>query len=234
MTFLECQPAGLIRGGNCAPIETPRLVLRAPRPQDAQAVTAIANDLRIAQNTSRLPHPYEVRDPEAFIAQLSSDREIAFLITLAGPEAGYEIIGVCAIAMTDRSGPELGYWIGVRHWGKGYATEAARAAIDHAFVELGHDTLSASVRVSNPASRRVLEKCGFQWTGVELRRIRAIASAAPFDRFRLDRGLWTSLKEWGKVLAATRSPHGASRRAKGATARAMRGAPDCAIKREGA
>jgi hypothetical protein len=65
----------------------------------------------------------------------------------------------------------------------------------------------------------VLEKCGFQWTGVELRRIRAIASAAPFDRFRLDRGLWTSLKEWGKVPV---------------TARAMRGAPDCTITRKGA
>ena len=194
MTLLECQSAELIRGGNCAPIETPRLVLRAPRPQDAQAVAAIANDLRIAQNASRLPHPYEVRDAEAFIAQLGSDREVAFLITLAGRE----IIGVCAIAMPERRGPELGYWVGVRHWGKGYATEAARAVIDHAFAELGHETLCASVRVSNPASRRVLEKCGFQWTGVELRRIRAIASAAPFDRFRLDRGLWTSLKEWGR------------------------------------
>ena len=43
--------------------------------------------------------------------------------------------------------------------------------------------------MSNPASRRVLEKCGFQWTGVGLYRIRALASSAPVDRFRLDRGL---------------------------------------------
>jgi len=200
MTFLECQAAESIRGGNCAPIETPRLTLRPPRAHDAQGIAALANDLRIAENAARLPHPYGVKDAEVFIAQLSrSDREIAFLITLAARE----IIGVCGIATTERSGPELGYWIGVRHWGKGYATEAARAAIDHAFSELGHNTLCASARVSNPASRRVLEKCGFQWIGVELRRIRAIASAAPFDRFRLDRGLWTSLKEWERVLAAT-------------------------------
>jgi hypothetical protein len=45
----------------------------------------------------------------------------------------------------------------------------------------------------------VLEKCGFQWTGVRLSRIRAINSAAPIDRFRLDRGLWASLKSWGRV-----------------------------------
>jgi hypothetical protein len=41
------------------------------------------------------------------------------------------------------------------------------------------------------------EKCGFQWTGVGLYRIRAINSSAPLDRFRLDRGLWASLKAWG-------------------------------------
>ena len=59
--------------------------------------------------------------------------------------------------------------------------------------------LQGGARVSNPASRRVLEKCGFQWTGVVLQRIRALASSAPVDRFRLDRGLWASLKSWGKV-----------------------------------
>jgi RimJ/RimL family protein N-acetyltransferase len=53
--------------------------------------------------------------------------------------------------------------------------------------------------VRNPASRRVLEKCGFQWTGVGLYRIRAINSSAPLDRFRLDRRLWASLKAWGRA-----------------------------------
>ena len=79
------------------------------------------------------------------------------------------------------------------------ATEAARALIDYAFARLGHEVLSSGARVSNPASRRVLEKCGFQWTGVQLCRIRAINSAAPIDRFRLDRGLWASLKAWGQT-----------------------------------
>jgi RimJ/RimL family protein N-acetyltransferase len=87
--------------------------------------------------------------------------------------------------------------LGVPCWGNGYATEAARAVIDYAFSDLGYDALVAGARVSNPASRRVLEKCGFQWTGVGLYRIRALKSSAPVDRFRLDRGLWASLKSWG-------------------------------------
>jgi hypothetical protein len=46
--------------------------------------------------------------------------------------------------------------------------------------------------VSNAASRRVLEKCGFQWMGVGLYRIESLASSAPFDRFRLERGPWAA------------------------------------------
>ena len=56
----------------------------------------------------------------------------------------------------------------------------------HAFAELGHEFLLAGARVSNPASRRVLEKCGFKWTGVALARIRALGISVPIDRYRLD------------------------------------------------
>ena len=69
--------------------------------------------------------------------------------------------------------------------------------IDYAFSVLDYEALQAGARCTNPASRRVLEKCGFQWTGVGLYRIRALASSAPIDRFRLDRGIWASLKSWG-------------------------------------
>ena len=74
------------------------------------------------------------------------------------------------------------------HWGRGYATEAARAVIAYAFDELGYETLEAGARVTNPASRRVLEKCGYEWTGVVLMRVRALGGVSvPCDRFRLDR-----------------------------------------------
>jgi RimJ/RimL family protein N-acetyltransferase len=107
------------------------------------------------------------------------------------------VIGACGFTQIDRHPPEIGYWLGAKFWGKGYATEAVRAVIDHAFTDLDCEALQSAARVTNPASRRVLEKCGFQWTGSGLLRIRAIASSAPIDRFRLDRGLWASLKSWG-------------------------------------
>jgi RimJ/RimL family protein N-acetyltransferase len=175
-------------------IETARLILRAPRLEDANAVATLANDRRIAESTLRIPHPYGPADANAFITSANTgDDETVFLITTPGGR----ILGACGLARLDGEVPEVGYWLGVPFWGKGYATEAARAVIDHAFGDRGHDQLLAGARVSNPASRRVLEKCGFQWTGVGLYRIRALHSSAPCDRFRLDRGLWTSLRSWG-------------------------------------
>jgi RimJ/RimL family protein N-acetyltransferase len=195
MTLLEL-PSETLREGSIPVLETERLVLRAPRPEDAKAVAVLANDRRIAENTRRIPHPYTRADAEDFIASVNvANGETAFLITL--PDR--TLIGACGVAMTEGPAPELGYWLGVRFWGKGFATEAVRAVIDYAFTDLEHDAVQAGARVTNPASRRILEKCGFQWTGVGLCRIRALASSAPIDRFRLDRRLWASLKSWGTI-----------------------------------
>ncbi|MGA9323557.1 MAG: GNAT family N-acetyltransferase [Xanthobacteraceae bacterium] len=175
-------------------LETERLTLRAPRHEDVKAIAVLANDRRIAENTARIPHPYCVADAEQFIATVNRrDDEACFVLMLNGT-----LIGACGIDPRD-DGAELGYWLGAGYWGRGLMTEAARAVIDYGFGDLRHETLQAGARVSNPASRRVLEKCAFQWTGVRLTRIRAIHSAAPVDRFRLDRGLWLSLKAWGRV-----------------------------------
>jgi RimJ/RimL family protein N-acetyltransferase len=195
MTLLERLPAETSRDTTPV-IETERLRLRAPRLDDAKTVAMLANDRRIAENAARIPHPYTFADAEDFISRVaSSDASTVFAVTLAG--AG--VIGMCGVERLRGDEPEIGYWLGTPYWGRGYATEAARALIDHAFDDLQLERLTAGARVSNPASRRVLEKCGFQWTGVVLTRIRAIASSAPLDRFRLDRGLWASLKSWGKV-----------------------------------
>ena len=175
MTLLDQSPND-VQAGAVAVLKTTRLVLRTPRIEDAKQVALLANEHRIAENTAGLPHPYRVGDAKQWISAARSQSG-DFVITLGG-----EVIGACGIEQT-----KLGYWIGVPFWGVGYATEAARGLIDHAFGDLGHMVLTASARISNPASRRVLEKCGFEWTGAGLCRIRAISSSVPVDRFRLER-----------------------------------------------
>jgi RimJ/RimL family protein N-acetyltransferase len=131
-------------------LATARLVLRAPRRSDSKAIAVLANDRRIAANTARIPHPYAIEDAEQFIAAVNTrEGEACFAVTLDGAP-----IGVCSVDLRE-DGPELGYWLGVPFWGRGLATEAARALIDHAFGDLEHETLISGARVNNPASRRV-------------------------------------------------------------------------------
>jgi RimJ/RimL family protein N-acetyltransferase len=195
MTLCEAIPREQFREGSIPVLETKRLALRAPRLEDAKTMVALANDRRIAENAARIPHPYKMSDAQTFITGANkSGGEAVFLIALRDKT----VIGACGITAQEAT-PELGYWLGVNHWGKGYATEALHAVIDYAFTDLAHEALQAGARVTNPASRRVLEKCGFQWTGVGLYRIRAINSSAPIDRFRLERGIWSAIKGWGRV-----------------------------------
>jgi len=194
MNILEGRPGETFRERSIPVLETERLVLRAPRLGDAKTIAALANDRQIAENTARVPHPYKLADAKQWIRAVAPRAgEETFLITLADGT----IVGVCGLDLRDEPMPELGYWLGRRYWGQGFATEAVHALIDHAFIELDHPGLLAGARVTNPASRRILEKCGFQWTGVGLCRIRALNSSAPIDRFRLERGIWASLKRWG-------------------------------------
>ena len=193
MTLLDRTPTDTFYEGSTPVLETERLVLRAPRLEDAKRVAALVNDRRIAENTAHIPHPYGVADAKEWIGAVVAQSAETYLITVAG-----EIVGACGLELRD-GGPELGYWLGVPFWNQGYATEALHAVIDFAFTDLPHEALQAGARVTNPASRRVLEKCGFQWTGVGLYRINSIKSSAPIDRFRLERGIWSALKTWGRA-----------------------------------
>ncbi|MGA8155176.1 MAG: GNAT family N-acetyltransferase [Rhodoplanes sp.] len=199
-------PSVKARGDGCGDadrlvLETERLILRAPQPADALLIAALVNDRRIAENTARIPHPYRLADAEDWISLANADpRDKTLLITTRDGT----IAGACGLEWRDGPNPEIGYWLGVPYWGHGYATEAVRALIDQAFGDLGYEAVEAGARTTNAVSRRVLEKCGFQWTGVGLCRIRAINSAAPFDRFCLERRIWASLKSWGQTTHRVR------------------------------
>jgi len=183
------KPSPILQESCRVVLETERLVLRRPTLADVKAIARVINDRRIAQNTARIPHPYAVSDAEHFVNFVGNQpQDTNFLITHDG-----EVIGGVGVGLRSAA-PEIAYWLGVPFWGQGYATEAARAVIDYAFEEFGAQELRAGVRVVNPASRRVLEKCGFQWTNVELLRVLSLGCSVPVDRFRLERGVWSSLK----------------------------------------
>jgi RimJ/RimL family protein N-acetyltransferase len=207
MTALETEFEGRTSGElmeSCIPVlETERLILRAPRFEDVHAVMAVANDRRIAEMTANLPHPYAEKDAENWVANAWTGADNPFLITLKTNGA---LIGATGFVMPEIGDPEIGYWLGTAYWGRGYATEAARAVVDHLFTDRGAEAVAARARVVNPASRRVIEKCGFQWIGAGLTRSRLLASSVPVDKFRLERSVWSSLKAWRDPILRRNAP----------------------------
>ena len=191
--MLQDIPTLTLREASSCVLETERLTLRRPTLADVKAVAYLANDRRIAENTRRLPHPYLQDHAVEFVRAMADEpRQTVFLI-----ENTHTPVGMVGISWDEPDAPELGYWFGVEHWGQGYGTESARAVIDFFFEEFGLDHLFSGARVANPSSRNILEKCGFQWSGVELHRFEALGSSTPVDRFRLSRSVWSSLKNWG-------------------------------------
>ena len=188
---IPIQTQALRQASSCV-LETERLTLRRPTLADVKAIALLANDRRIAENTRRLPHPYLQDHAVEFVRATATDSsETVFLI-----EQNYSPVGMVGIDRSEADTPELGYWLGVEHWGQGFGTEAARAVIDFFFEEFDAEHLISGARVANPASRNILEKCGFQWSGVELHRFEALGSSTPVDCFKLTRTVWSSLKSW--------------------------------------
>ncbi|MCD7856210.1 MAG: GNAT family N-acetyltransferase [Clostridiales bacterium] len=140
---------------------TDRLTLRPFRETDARAVfenwTA---DERVARYCRWYPHQ-SLQETEAYLSHCLTDA-FCWAITLSGTD---EPIGCVSVVGTDSAGvPELGYVLSYRCWGRGIMTEAVRAVIAELF-RCGYEKLRALHSVANPASGKVMQKCGMHYVG---------------------------------------------------------------------
>jgi RimJ/RimL family protein N-acetyltransferase len=146
-------------------LETERLVLRPPAATDVEPIQALCSNWHVVRMTSRVPHPYTLEDTRAWIAsrpdRWADGTEYTFAVTRDGA-----LVGIAGIGWKDKDDEyEIGYWIGEPWWGQGLATEAVGRLCRFGFDELGLDRLAAGHFEDNPASGRVLAKCGFRYIG---------------------------------------------------------------------
>lgn len=144
-------------------IRSERLFLRPGWPEDWRELLCRIGDEAVVRNLAKVPWPYTAEDARWFAAQPQDPRLPHFFVTLPTASAPAAIVGCIGLASHDGE-VELGYWLAREHWGKGFASEAARAVISLART-LGHRRLVAGHFVDNPASGRVLRKTGFRPTG---------------------------------------------------------------------
>jgi ribosomal-protein-alanine N-acetyltransferase len=151
------------------PLQTERLTLRPYELSDIPALMPLISAREVAATTPRIPHPYAESDAREFIAatqeDLASSNELRLGIVVR--ESNVLCGGGGLRIEPDHRRAELGYWIGVPHWGKGYATEAASAMMNYGFESLGLHRIFASHSTNNPASGRVLRKIGMRQEGCQ-------------------------------------------------------------------
>ena len=137
--------------------------MRAARVVDAVELAREADDPEVyAGLRDYFPHPYSVDDALRFIEAMQGQTgpQRQFVIEVDGEVAG--TAGLFPGTGVYRTNAELGYWLGRRFWGRGIMTEVIARLVEVAWGRFEVDRLYARVFGNNPASVRVLEKCGFR------------------------------------------------------------------------
>ena len=144
-------------------VRTPRLTLRPGWPEDAPALHAAIAHESVIRNLSGPPWPYRLEDA---VAELSVPHAPAQLRMLIFRHDGRRVslIGGVGIGPVEDEPMAFGCWLAPSAWGRGYATEAGRAALDCARM-LGIRHVTAAHPADNPASGRVLRRLGFRPVG---------------------------------------------------------------------
>jgi RimJ/RimL family protein N-acetyltransferase len=148
-------------------LRTARLLLRSFQPEDIPAIVRLAGAKQIAATTLLIPHPYAEEDARNFLANANEDftegLSVVFAVSILPERELCGAVGLHIAGLHRRA--ELGYWIGVPFWGKGFATEAAGAAVAYGFETLQLRRIYAHHFAENIASQRVLEKIGMRHEG---------------------------------------------------------------------
>ena len=150
-------------------MDTDRILLRPWLETDAEALYKYASDPEVGPRAGWPPHQSVEESLETIRNIFSADGMWAVVLKKTD-----EVIGCVGYLTADNSNLdikgdecEVGYWIARPYWGMGICTEALRLVVDYCFNEKGFSTLWGDFFPDNPASGRVMEKCGFTDTGRE-------------------------------------------------------------------
>lgn len=145
-------------------IRSERLMLRPIFPEDWREIFHGIADESIVRMLARAPWPYTADHARTYCSRRRDPGEMQFVITLPG-DTGAPVIGAIGLEAEQAGKPlQLGYWIARAWQGQGYITEAVAAVLQTARA-LGVQRAEAGHFEDNPASGRVLMKCGFVPTG---------------------------------------------------------------------
>jgi RimJ/RimL family protein N-acetyltransferase len=150
-------------------MHTDRLVLRPFERRDARDVQRLAGAFEVADTTLTIPHPYPDGAAEQWIATHQPAWEARTLATFAITDRETDALrGAIGLMLAmPHLRAEIGYWVGVPYWNRGYCTEAVRAILAFGFDTLSLHRIEARHLTRNPPSGRVMQKVGMSFEGIQ-------------------------------------------------------------------
>ncbi|MFC5652936.1 GNAT family N-acetyltransferase [Paenibacillus solisilvae] len=148
--------------------ETERLILRPFNHTDASEVQLLAGNIEVAKTTLSLPHPYPDGSAEVWIdfRRDAARQGHGYTFAITNKESKLLLGSISLNITSEHKRAELGYWLGVPYWRKGYTTEAAARIIQFGFEELKLNKIFAAALTRNPASSKVMIKIGMKHEGL--------------------------------------------------------------------
>ncbi|MDQ0269655.1 RimJ/RimL family protein N-acetyltransferase [Cytobacillus purgationiresistens] len=148
-------------------IVSDRLILRLFKESDAKNVSIMCNNYNIYKSTLSLPYPYSLECALSWIVNHEQNFALDRMYELAITDKNSgQLYGAIAISNHKQyKNGEIAYWIGEEYWGNGYGTEAAKAMIEFVFKEKNYHRVYARHFKSNPASGKIMKKCGMIYEG---------------------------------------------------------------------
>lgn len=146
-------------------LETERLVLRAWERDDVEPLLALTSDAETMRYIGN-GKPWDIARAREWLGWMEECyRERGFGRWAVVEKDGGRLVGSCGFYLVLEK-VDFGYMLARDCWGRGYATEVGRAALRHGFESLNFGEVVARTAPENQASRRVLEKLGFEFRGL--------------------------------------------------------------------
>ena len=148
-------------------METDRIILRPWQESDAEALYKYASDPEVGPRAGWPPHKSVEESLEIIHTVFNNDTTWAIELKETGEAIGaMGYIPSSGTKLPAREGePLVGYWVGKPFWNQGICTDALALMIVHIHQQTNIKSLISSHFLDNPASGRVMEKCGFKPTG---------------------------------------------------------------------
>ena len=148
-------------------MQTDRIILRPWQDSDAEALYKYASEPEVGERAGWPPHKSVDESLEIIRTVFQNDTTWAIELKETGEAIGaMGYMPDCPLNLPARpSEPLVGYWVGKPYWNQGICTEALRLMLEYIRKETNYSSLICSHFIDNPASGRVMEKCGFVPTG---------------------------------------------------------------------